>query len=517
LPTPWPELQPLAARIAVGELDGDEALDAIVDEIVRRELAGAPAPAPIVKAIRADAKQAVAADRGLVAMLRPVAPVHAADAVVAPAPRPNRVSKASPPKIRGPVSRSDDDDDLGVAADPGAYERAQGGRRLTAIAGVTLGVAAGGAIWWTVLRESSCELFARQVCLELAEPCSAGEVEQQFVSKSIDDAKCDATRSAAEAATATAGPSKRSRAYEVAVIESLGFDPRTGEPPVVAAAVDRGPVVPMLLARKLPSLPSLVADEAYLYVSSGEAVLKLRSTGGQFEPIATAPGGHGVTVSVDFVYWAARGADGADAIYVDRKRGEYEPTGIATAPAKLGASRCTQGACAYVDTTDGAVWLAAQDGTAPKKLTAAQTPAPTEVWVDDREVAYVIPGATASIVAVPALGGAARVVAGAETGVTKLWGDADAWFWIGGGGALRTMPRAGGDIATLVPESATAFAVDAARVFVGDATAGTIVAMPRAGGATTPVVADQVGLEHVVVDPSAVFWTRAGDLLRLPK
>ena len=34
-PISWPELQPLAARIAVGELDGDEALDAIVDAIVR--------------------------------------------------------------------------------------------------------------------------------------------------------------------------------------------------------------------------------------------------------------------------------------------------------------------------------------------------------------------------------------------------------------------------------------------------------------------------------------------------
>lgn len=514
-PQPWPELQPLAARIAVGELDGDEALDAIVDAIVRRELGGGHAPAAVVKAIRAEAKQAVAADRGLVAMLRPVAPVQAAREAIELPPRP--APKVRAPKIRGPIPRDHDDDDLGSAPDPAAFERAQGGRRLTAVLGVTLGVAAGGVIWWTLLRETPCEQFARQVCLELAEPCSAGEVEQHFASKAIDDAKCEATRAAAEAASATAGPSKRSRAYEQSVIESLGFDPRTGEPPVAAAAVDRGPVTPMLLARKLPSLPSLVADEAYVYVSSGEAVLKLRSTGGQFEPIAAAPGGHAVVVTTDFVYWAARGADGAETIYVDRKRGEYEPTAIATAPAKLGASRCTQGACAYVDTTDGAVWIALQDGTAPKKLTAAQTPAPTEVWIDETDVAYVIPGPSASIVAVPTVGGTARVVAGAETAVTKLWGDAEAWFWIAGGGALRTMPRAGGDIATLVPSGVTAFAVDKTRAFVGDATAGTIVALPRAGGGLAPIIGEQVGLEHVVVDPAAVFWTRGGDLLRLPK
>lgn len=499
----------------MGELDGDEALDAIVDAIVRRELDGVRASAELIAAIRAEAQRAVAADRGLVAMLRPVAPVRARES--APEPRPPRAPKPAPTKRRGSIPHEDLDDDLGPAPDPAAYERAQGGRRITAIAGVTLGVVAGGVIWWTLLRESPCELFARQVCLELSEPCSAGEVEQHFAGKSIDDAKCEATRAAAEAASATAGPSKRSRAYEAAVIEALGFDPRTGEPPTAPVAVDRGPVTPMLLARKLPSLPSLVADEAFVYVSSGEAVLRLRSTGGQFEPIATAPGARNVVTSTDFVYWSARGADGAESIYVDRKRGEYEPTTIATAPAKLGASRCTQGACAYVDTTDGAVWLAAQDGTAPKKMTGATTPAPIDVWLDDREIAYVVPGASMSIGAVPAEGGTPRVVAGAETAVTRLWGDADAWFWIAGGGALRTMPRAGGDIATLVPAGVTAFAVDATRVFVGDATAGTIVALPRAGGDATPIIGDQVGLEHIVVDPAAVFWTRGGDLLRLPK
>ncbi|MBL8948176.1 MAG: hypothetical protein JNK45_33690 [Myxococcales bacterium] len=221
-------------------------------------------------------------------------------------------------------------------------------------------------------------------------------------------------------------------------------------------------------------------------------------------------------MSTYLVSWAARGTDGNDSLWIDRKRGEYEPTVLATTPAKLGATHCTQGACAYVDLTDGAVWLAAQDGSAPKKLTGAQTPAPTEVWIDDREVAFAVPGSPASLVVVAVEGGAPRVVAGAEADVKRLGGDAEGLYWLASG-ALRTVARAGGDVTTLVPAGITTFALDPARVFVGDAAAGTIAHVPRAGGATTPVVAGQVGLEHLVVDAAGVYWTRGGELFRLPK
>lgn len=522
-PSPWPELQPLAARIAVGELDGDAAIAAIVDAIVRRELNEPGTPASARGALHTEATQAVAADRVLMAMLRPVAPMRALESVLGPPPRAAAEPTPRPKARRGAVRVAESPadasvDDFGPAPelDAATYERGASGRRMTAIAGVAMGVVAGGLIWWFLLRETPCDMFARQVCLELSEPCSAGEVQQHLRAKAIDDAACTAAQAAGEAASGTAGPSKRGRAYETAIIAALGFDPRTGEPPVAAAVTERAPVEPTMLARKLPSLPSLVADEAYLYVSSGEAVLRLRSIGGQFESIATAPAGRDVAVSTDFVYWAARGTDGNDALWIDRKRGEYEPTVLATTPAKLGATHCTQGACAYVDLTDGAVWLAAQDGSAPKKLTGAQTPAPTEVWIDDREVAFAVPGSPASLVVVAVEGGAPRVVAGAEADVKRLDGDAEGLYWLASG-ALRTVARAGGDVTTLVPAGITTFALDPARVFVGDAAAGTIAHVPRAGGATTPVVAGQVGLEHLVVDAAGVYWTRGGELFRLPK
>ncbi len=546
VPSPWAELQPLAAQIAVGELDGEVAITAIVDAIVRRELATGASPS-VAAAIRVEAARAVAADRVLMAMLRPIAAMRAVESVAGdrgaddwtdalPPSRRRADPRASPrrgkvrlaPGVDAPGADAPGADAPGADAPgadapgadasgddrgPAAYERAQGGRRLTAIAGVVLGIVAGGGIWWFVLRQTPCESFARQACLELAEPCSSGEIEQHLRVKSIDDAACESARAAAELASSTAGSSKRSRAYEDALVAALGFDPRTGEVPPPRVTAEREALEPMMLARKLPSLPSLVADEAHLYVSSGEAVLRLRSTGGEFEILAPARGATELAVTADFVYWSAP-AEGGAALWVDRKRGEYEPATIVTAPAMLGASRCTQGACAYVDTTDGAVWLAAQDGTAPRRLTGPQAPAPTEVWIDGREVAFALPGASGSIAAIATEGGAVRVVAGAESEVRRLGGDDGAWFWIAGG-ALRTVPRGGGDVATLAPQGVTAYATDTADAYVADGSA--IARVPRQSGATTVLVANQLGVEHLVADASAIYWTRGGELFRVPK
>jgi hypothetical protein len=532
----WPELQPLAARVAVGELDGEEAIAAIVDAIVQREVALGGRNTP---SLRASAAAAVAEDRVLMAMLRPAMPTRDLLDDVAPgrgrapgravsavrlAPQPEDHEHPGDTGAFGRDGELDDalDDDAPPPRTKGA--RARGGaarpvaraegRRIHPGVGVAIGAVVGGAIWWFLIRQTPCETFARQVCLELAEPCSAGEVEGHLERKAVAGTTCDAALAAAGEAAAKAPSSRRPRAYLDALVATLGFDPRTGEAPPPQAASERPPSEPVLLARKLPSLPSLEVDEAYLWVSSGEAVLKLRSTGGAFEPLATAPGARAVAVTNDFVYWAARGADGSDAIYVDRKRGEYEPTVLPTTPAKLGAVRCTLGACAYVDLADGAVWVAGQDGTAPRKLVAGQSPAPTEVWIDDREVAYGVAGT--GVIASPVEGGTPRVVAGAEAEVKHLEGDGDAWFWIAAG-AVRSVPRGGGDVATLVPQGAVDFAIDKTHVFAGDATAGTIVKVPRTGGSATAVVSGQVGIEHVVVDAAAVYWTRAGDLFRLPK
>jgi hypothetical protein len=102
VPSAWPELQPLAQRIAVGELDGDDAIAAIVDAIVAREV-GAGAPAAVAAAVRREAAAAVQADRVLVAMLRPVLPTALAQTVtqgVAQAPGRARAPTPTPAPTR---------------------------------------------------------------------------------------------------------------------------------------------------------------------------------------------------------------------------------------------------------------------------------------------------------------------------------------------------------------------------------------------------------------------------------
>lgn len=525
----WPELQPLAQRIATGELDGDEAIEAIVEAIVARELQP-HAPPAVVQAVRREALAAVHGDRVLVAMLRPVLSPTAdmAHAV-------GQLGRAPAPGARArAVAAVDDalDDDLdaelaprrqgrgrgsspeAAARETAGFEQAQASRRITAIVGVAAGVLAGVAAWFLLLRQTPCERFARAVCFELAAPCAAADVEEHLRAKSVDADTCTTTLANAAEAAEAAGASKRGAAYERAVFDGLGFDPRTGEPPPPPAVEQvRGPVAPVMLARKLPPLLALVADEAYVYVSSGEAVLRLRSVGGQFEPLANAAAARDVAVTTDFVYWVAKGPDGVESIWVDRKRGEYEPTVVPTAPAKLGAVACTQGRCAYVDLTDGAVWTVAQDGSAATKLSGGLSPAPTSVWLDAEEVAWTVPGAVA---AMPVAGGTARVVAGAESDPHGLLGDAEGLAWISGG-ALRYVARKGGDVQSLVPSGVTAIAIDGTRAYAAKAGEGVIVAAPRAGGEVASIATGQSNLDRLVVDAAALYWTAGAELYRSPK
>ncbi|MBX7081443.1 MAG: hypothetical protein K1X88_19740 [Nannocystaceae bacterium] len=530
VPSAWPELQPLAQRIAVGELDGDDAIAAIVDAIVAREIA-AGAPASVAATVRREAVAAVQADRVLVAMLRPVLPTALAQTVTqgvaqapartrTPTPVPTPTPTRRPSKVRvapreHELESTEVLEDSGTTG-PAEFERAQTGRKLTAAVGVVAGIGAGVAAWLLVLRETPCERFAHEICIELAAPCTSAEVEAHLERKGVDDAACIAAREAAETAASTAGSSKRTFAFETAVVGALGFDPRTGEPPVAKVAVEQGPVAPVMLARKLPPLLSLVADEAHVYVSSGEAVLRLRSVGGQFEPIATAAAARDIAVTQDFVYWVARDAAGVEALFVDRKRGEYEPTTLPTAPAKLGATACVQAQCVYVDLTDGAIWAVGQDGAAARKLTGPLAPAPSALWLDDAELAWASPGTPGTIAAMPLGGGTPRVVAGAETQPRALAGDADGWVWIAGD-AVHAVPRAGGDVQTLLPQGAGALALDRTRVLVTVPGQGTLLAVPRAGGDATALASGQTGLDRLSSDSAAAFWTAGAELYRVPK
>lgn len=516
--TTWPELPALAHAVAVGELDGEEAIAAIVDAIVAREIglgARAPGGAPTdVAALRRSTEATVRGDRVLMAMLRPLAPS------APPEPLPPPSSRRESVRVRrDPVDADLDVPPPRVSADgfpADDFAARQRTRRLVAGAAIVLGGVVGVGLWSLFLRDSACDTLARQVCLEMPGGCTIAEIERHFDEQKLDDAKCDAVREASNAAVQGVDGVKRGKVYERAIMDALGFDPRTGKPPVVEVAPEKKAPEPLVIATGVAAPTSFAVDEAFVFFTTQDGrVARVRNVGSTADPIAQAVAPSDIVPTVDFVYWRANGPDGSGALWVDRKRGTYDPQTIAVGTSKVGAAHCLQGECAFVDTMDGAVAVVAQDGTAPRKLTAAQTPAPHEVRIVDGEVVWAAPGAPSAIASAPSAGGPVRLLAGNESQVRHLRLDETHVYWVADGG-LRRVPRAGGDVETVVAKPVVAFAIDGARVVITDA-AGTIAAVANTGGEPQTLAAGQAGVGWVAVDGAAIYWTAGDSIVRLPK
>jgi len=526
-PAPWPELPALAHAVAVGELDGDEAIAAIVEAIVARELAQASrsgdGPPADPTALRRTAEQAVRSDRVLMAMLRPLAPsapssTRGSAKVVVNTPGP-----AAPARPRGPKSLADElepspprlPEPLGRDFPSDDFAARQRTRRIVAGAAIVLGGVVGVGLWAMFLRETSCERLARQVCLELPGECGIGRVEEVLRERSIDDAKCDAVREAGVNATTGVDPARRGKVYEKSVMDSLGFDPRTGKVPVAELPPEQKRQEPLVIATGVAAPTSFAVDDAYVYFTSRTPGLvgRARSVGSTIDPIAQGVAPSDVTPTQDFVYWRDQGADGTGVLWIDRKRGNYEPQVLGVGASKIGAAHCMQGECAFVDTVDGAITAVAQDGTPPRKLTAAQQPVPHEVRLAESDVVWLVPGGVATA---PLAGGTVRLLAGSESQPRHLRTDAEHVYWIADAG-LRRIARVGGDVETVVSPAPTAFVLDGARVVVTDAASGTIAALPKAGGAVEVLASGQTGVTWVAVDAAAVYWTAGEAIVRLPK
>lgn len=537
---PWPELTALAHAVAVGELDGDEAIAAIVDAIVARELAQATrtpgGPAADVAALRRSAETTVRSDRVLMAMLRPLAPSASPEPARPPARGPT-VRVRRPEHRSGPEGREDisepESDDLELSSRPfGAempssraladaypnddFAARQRMRRVIAGAAIVLGGVAGVALWAMFLRETPCERLARQVCLELTGGCSISELQDHIEAKALDAAQCDGVREAANTATAGVDGAKRGKVFERAIIEGLGFDPRTGKPPVAEAAPEKRAPEPLVIASGVTGATSFAVDEAFAFWTMGQGtVARVRNVGGTAEAIAQTVGASDLVPAADFVYWRAQGPDGSGALWVDRKRGTYEPQTIPVGTSKVGAAHCMQGECVFVDTVDGAISAVVQDGTAPRKLTGPQQPAAHEVRITESEVFWAVPGTPAAIASAPLAGGASRLLAGNEAQPRHLRVDESHVYWIAEGG-LRRVPRAGGDVETVVARPIVGFALDGARAVISDA-GGTIAAVATTGGEPQMLANGQTGASWVAVDGAAIYWIAADSVVRLPK
>lgn len=527
---PWPELPALAHAVAVGELDGDEAIAAIVEAIVARELAQASrrgeGPPTDVVALRRTAETAVRNDRVLMAMLRPLAPSApsagrgSAKVVVGTPPvpaasrtrsKPSLADQLEPPPPRLP-------DDLGREFPADDFAARQRMRRIVAGAAIVLGGVVGIGVWAMFLREGPCERFARQVCLELSGQCGIGRVEEVLREHAIDDARCDGVREAGAKATTGIDPARRGKVYETAIMDALGFDPRTGAAPAVEAAPEQKKAEPLVIATGVAGPTSFAVDDAYAYFTSSTPGLvgRVRSVGSTIDVLAQGIAPSGITPTQDFVYWRDQAADGTGALWIDRKRGTYEPQVLGVGASKVGAADCMQGECAFVDTLDGSITAVAQDNTPPRKLTAAQQPAPHEVRLAGPDVIWALPGGPAAIATVPLAGGPVRLLAGNESQPRHLRADAEHVYWIAEPG-LRRVPRAGGDVETVVSPAPASFVLDGTRIVLTDAASGSIAALAKQGGAVEVLASGQAGVSWVAVDAAAIYWTAGDSIVRLPK
>jgi hypothetical protein len=77
-----------------------------------------------------------------------------------------------------------------------------------------------------------------------------------------------------------------------------------------------------------------------------------------------------------------------------------------------------------------------------------------------------------------------------------------------GAGTIGKAPRAGGDIATIVPvANANAVGVDGTHVYWTDFHLGAVMTAPLAGGAAVTLASGQTNPYDLVLDDTAVYWT----------
>jgi hypothetical protein len=90
--------------------------------------------------------------------------------------------------------------------------------------------------------------------------------------------------------------------------------------------------------------------------------------------------------------------------------------------------------------------------------------------------------------------------------------DATTIYFVGGDGALRSVPKAGGTTTTIATGLSTpvALAVDATSAYVAAQNAHAIVKVALAGGAQTTLASGQTMPQSVAVDASYVYWTTYG-------
>jgi len=252
----------------------------------------------------------------------------------------------------------------------------------------------------------------------------------------------------------------------------------------------------------------LVLDGDYVYWSndSPDVVRRVRKTGGAVEDVAKIPPsgytGFGLTLDDTSIY------TGETAIYRIPKGGG-PATLLVSSDAIHGVT--TDAASIFWAEISGHVRFAPKSGGTPIELASPKGGA-TRLVVDETFVYYTMwYPPNGGVWRVKKSGGAPELLApGAYSSSLVL--DASTLYWNGGSstsgpGGIWSVPKAGGTVTSLAPAiDPRGMALD--ETFVYWAADGTSVhKVPKRGGTTTLVAADQQNAHFVAIDDVCAYWS----------
>ncbi len=569
-----PGIDTLVADVAAGRLRGTEAFDELVARIAAHETP-ADATEPEKQLVVEQVVRAVSQDRALCEMLfaAPDAPRSvakparaAADPEPAPAEGGKRRRKRSKTNDEAlyedaafadepsgedevvPLPLTDEEIDAELEAiererearlNGGGFESPQRRGQLIGVLALSAVVIGGGAAWY-LTRPDTCDKLVKRICLEgKTRSCETVAFGKALGEKQVGEDKCVSVMAALDSAVEGKSNKDRQAAFDRALVEALGFDPRGEDAPKIAEPKPKGPPPPTVVVEGQLGITDLFLDPAHVYWTSTQppGVFRVRNIGGVVEAYGNQPDAMDVTPTKNFVYWVARAAAGGQ-VWVDKVRGQHDPSTIALEGFSPKRATFLGGEFAFIDANTGAVMMAAVAGGPPRVLVpgrpvveetpkrrkpAPEAPAgpaalPTELVGDDAHVFVLSPAPVSTVWAVPRDGQAPpRALATGQTNPRTLTLDDTHVYWVEGSqGAITRVPKTGGVPEVLATGQAGAggLAIDAANVYWTNTAAGSLHTIPKAGGEMTTVASGLSEPRFVAVDAAAIFYESGGTVFR---
>jgi len=563
-----PGMDAVIADVAAGRLRGTDAFDEIVTCIAAHETP-AQATDEERQAVVEQAVRAVSQDRELCELLfappQPAASKPAPPVMVKPTLQPVEVIEASEDPFSGeaddeafyedeeggpddevaPLPLSDEEIDAELEAIEREREARQGNgfespqRRGQLLGALALGavVILGGAAWY-MTRPNSCDELVKSICLKgNTKSCKTVEFGKALTDNGVDEDKCVSVMAALDTAVKGKKKSEKTAAFDRALVEALGFDPRGDDAPKPVEPKPTGPPPPTVVVEGQLGLADVFIDQAHVYWTSSQppGVFRARNIGGAIEGFGKQPDAIDVTPTKDFLYWVARTPTGGQ-VWVDKVRGAHAPTMIALEGFSPKRAAFLGDEFAFIDGTTGAVMMASVAGGPPRVLVPGRpipdpkarkpkTPPPpgpaalpTEVQGDATHVFVLSPAPVSTVWAVPRDGLAPpRALATGQTQPRTLTLDATHVYWIeAGAGSITRVPKAGGvpELLATGQAGAAGLAMDAASVYWTNEPAGTVHSVPKLGGDMTTVASGLSNPSFIAVDSVAVFYESGGSLFR---